>query len=170
VDGSVAGQRPAAHRVLPHYFSRAVHPLSAGLLVALAWPLWQRRAGSYASAARIIAEHPAGGAASVGGFTQATLRGVMSLVLEVISRPYYGHRRESSGIPALVAFAAVTAQGRFMALFTPHRTDLVGLAERGFALGTSRSGSPLHNEDAGPTSHVSLQAMLVHVRLAVSLL
>jgi hypothetical protein len=138
VDGSVAGQWPAAHRgPLPHYFSRAVHPLSAGLLVALAWPLWQRRAGSYASAARIIAEHLAGGAASVGGFAQATLRGVMSLVPKSVTAPVLRASPKIEWYPGARRVRRGYRSGALYGTCSMRRTKPTGgLAERGFALGT----------------------------------
>ena len=163
-----AGQAPWANPVLwtvvtlallltasgtpyPTYFSGAqfIHFLLGPAVVALAWPLWQRRGELRRRALAIGVAGLAGGAAAAGsavalgwalGLPADVLR---SLAPKAVTAPVaMGIAEQIGGIPALAAvFAVIT--GLVGALSAKYLFDALGvapLAVRGFALGTASHG------------------------------
>ena len=163
-----AGQAPWANPVLwtvvtlallltasgtpyPTYFSGAqfIHFLLGPAVVALAWPLWQRRGELRRRAFAIGVAGLAGGAAAGGsavalgwalGLPADVLR---SLAPQSVTAPVaMGIAEQIGGIPALAAvFAVIT--GLVGALSAKYLFDALGvapLAVRGFALGTASHG------------------------------
>ena len=163
-----AGQAPWANPVLwtvvtlallltasgtpyPTYFSGAqfIHFLLGPAVVALAWPLWQRRGELRRRALAIGVAGLAGGAAAAGsavalgwalGLPADVLR---SLAPKSVTAPVaMGIAEQIGGIPALAAvFAVIT--GLVGALSAKYLFDALGvapLAVRGFALGTASHG------------------------------
>ena len=163
-----AGQAPWANPVLwtvvtlallltasgtpyPTYFSGAqfIHFLLGPAVVALAWPLWQRRGELRRRALAIGVAGLAGGAAAGGsavalgwalGLPADVLR---SLAPKSVTAPVaMGIAEQIGGIPALAAvFAVIT--GLVGALSAKYLFDALGvapLAVRGFALGTASHG------------------------------
>jgi predicted murein hydrolase (TIGR00659 family) len=139
----------------PTYFSGAqfIHFLLGPAVVALAWPLWQRRAELRARWAPLLAVALAGGlTASGSAWLLGTAFGlpmdvVLSLVPKSVTAPVaMGIADKIGGIPALAAvFAVITGligaiAGKYLfdALRIP--TDAEGWAARGFALGTASHG------------------------------
>jgi predicted murein hydrolase (TIGR00659 family) len=139
----------------PTYFAGAqfIHFLLGPAVVALAWPLWQRRAELQRRWARLLVAALAGGAASAGsalllgwawGLPQDVL---LSLAPKSVTAPVaMGIADKIGGIAALAAvFAVLTGivgalLGKYLfdALRIP--TDAAGWAARGFALGTASHG------------------------------
>lgn len=135
----------------PTYFSGAqfIHFLLGPAVVALAWPLWQRRAELRARAAALLVAATAGGAAAalaaVGlgwalGLPDEVLR---SLAPKSVTAPVaMGIAQQLGGIPALAAAFAVLT-GLVGALSGKVLFDALGLhapAVQGFALGTAAHG------------------------------
>ena len=135
----------------PTYFSGAqfIHFLLGPAVVALAWPLWQRRGELRRRALAIGVAGLAGGAAAGGsavalgwalGLPADVLR---SLAPKSVTAPVaMGIAEQIGGIPALAAvFAVIT--GLVGALSAKYLFDALGvapLAVRGFALGTASHG------------------------------
>jgi predicted murein hydrolase (TIGR00659 family) len=139
----------------PSYFAGAqfIHFLLGPAVVALAWPLWQRRTELRQRWQRLLL------AALLGGFSASAsalllawavglpLEVMLSLVPKSVTAPVaMGIAEKIGGIPALAAvFAVITglvgalaAKYLFDALRIPTTPD--GWAARGFALGTSAHG------------------------------
>ncbi len=139
----------------PTYFSGAqfIHFLLGPAVVALGWPLWQRRSALRARGLRFVAAAVIGGAAAAGsavllawalGLPHEVL---LSLVPKSVTAPVaMGVAEKIGGIPALAAvFAVVT--GLVGALSGKYLFDAIGIATddngwvaRGFALGTAAHG------------------------------
>ena len=139
----------------PTYFAGAqfIHFLLGPAVVALAWPLWQRRAELRQRWLMLLLAALAGGAAASGS---ALAMGwafglpadvVLSLAPKSVTAPVaMGIADKIGGIPALAAvFAVVTGMvgvlsGKYLfdALKIP--TDSAGWMARGFALGTAAHG------------------------------
>src|SRR6476619_4858828 len=135
----------------PTYFAGAqfIHFLLGPAVVALAWPLWQRRGELRRRALAIGVAGLAGGAAAAGsavalgwalGLPADVLR---SLAPKSVTAPVaMGIAEQIGGIPALAAvFAVIT--GLVGALSAKYLFDALGvapLAVRGFALGTASHG------------------------------
>ena len=135
----------------PTYFAGAqfIHFLLGPAVVALAWPLWQRRAELRARAGAVLAAALAGGAAAAGaagglgwalGLPAPVLR---SLAPKSITAPVaMGIAEQLGGIPALAAaFAVVT--GLVGAISAKYLFDALRISQpevRGFALGTASHG------------------------------
>lgn len=139
----------------PAYFAGAqfIHFLLGPAVVALAWPLWLRRAELQQRWGRLLVAALAGGAASAGsalllgwawGLPQDVL---LSLAPKSVTAPVaMGIADKIGGIAALAAvFAVLTGivgalLGKYLfdALRIP--TDSAGWAARGFALGTVSHG------------------------------
>ena len=133
------------------YFSGAqfIHFLLGPAVVALAWPLWERRAELRRRAVALLAAASAGGAAAA---LSAVLLGyalglpdelLRSLAPKSVTAPVaMGIAERMSGIPALAAvFAVIT--GMIGALSAKYLFDWVRIhqpAVRGFALGTASHG------------------------------
>jgi predicted murein hydrolase (TIGR00659 family) len=133
------------------YFAGAqfVHVLLGPAVVALGWPLWQRRAEVRRRGSALISASLLGGAAAAGSavalawlldMPEDILR---SLAPKSVTAPVaMGIAERLGGIPALAAvFAVVT--GMVGALSAKYLFDVMGIrswAIRGFALGTASHG------------------------------
>ncbi len=135
----------------PVYFSGAqfIHFLLGPAVVALAWPLWQRRAQLRARAPALLAAALLGGATASG--SAVALGWALGLPLEVlaslapksVTAPVaMGIATQLGGIPALAAaFAVLTGlAGATTAKFLFDRAGVTRMAQRGFALGTAAHG------------------------------
>ena len=139
----------------PTYFAGAqfIHFLLGPAVVALAWPLWQRRAELRQRWARLLLAALVGGtAASFSALLLAWAFGLptevmLSLVPKSVTAPVaMGIAEKIGGIPALAAVFAVFT-GLVGALAGKYLFDALGLptteegwAARGFALGTAAHG------------------------------
>ena len=139
----------------PTYFAGAqfIHFLLGPAVVALAWPLWERRAELRARWGRFTLASVAGGAAAAGsavGLAWALglpLEVVLSLAPKSITAPVaMGVASQIGGVPALAAvFAALTGMvgalsARWLLDLLRVPSDAEGMAVRGFALGTASHG------------------------------
>jgi len=135
----------------PVYFSGAqfIHFLLGPAVVALAWPLWQRRAELRARAGALLLAALLGGAAASGsavviGWAVGLPRDVIaSLAPKSVTAPVaMGIAAQLGGIPALAAvFAVLTGLvGAVTAKFLFDATRVRRPAVRGFALGTASHG------------------------------
>jgi len=135
----------------PAYFAGAqfIHFLLGPAVVALAWPLWQRRGDLKRRAVALVVAGLAGGATAAGsavalgwaiGLPPDLLR---SLAPKSVTAPVaMGIAEQLGGIPALAAVFAVLT-GLVGALCAKYLFDALGIAEpavRGFALGTTSHG------------------------------
>jgi putative effector of murein hydrolase len=135
----------------PVYFSGAqfIHFLLGPAVVALAWPLWQRRAELRARAGALLVAALLGGAAAsasavaIGWAVGLPVEVLASLAPKSVTAPVaMGVAAQLGGIPALAAVFAVltgligalTARALFSAL------RVQALPVRGFALGTVSHG------------------------------
>ncbi len=135
----------------PTYFSGAqfIHFLLGPAVVALAWPLWQRRADLRRRAGALLAAALAGGAAA--GASAWAIGWALGLPAEVLASlapksttapVAMGIAAQIGGIPALAAVAAVltglvgAVSGKY--LFDALR--VIAPDVRGFALGTAAHG------------------------------
>jgi putative effector of murein hydrolase len=135
----------------PVYFSGAqfIHFLLGPAVVALAWPLWQRRAELRRRAGALLLAALAGGAAASGsavaiGWAVGLPREVIaSLAPKSVTAPVaMGIAQQLGGIPALGAvFAVLTGLvGAVTAKFLFDALRVRPLPVRGFALGTASHG------------------------------
>ncbi len=135
----------------PVYFSGAqfIHFLLGPAVVALAWPLWQRRAELRARAGALLVAALLGGAAAsasavaIGWAVGLPVEVLASLAPKSVTAPVaMGVAAQLGGIPALAAvFAVLTGLIGALtakALFTTLRVQ--ALPVRGFALGTVSHG------------------------------
>ncbi len=170
----------------PTYFSGAqfIHFLLGPAVVALAWPLWQRRAELRARAGAVLIAATLGGlaaaAAAVGlgwllGLPDAVLR---SLAPKSVTAPVaMGIAEQLGGIPALAAAFAVLT-GLAGAISAKYLFDLLRIAEpevRGFALGTAAHGIGAAralqvHPDAGAYAGLALGVQVVLAALLMPLL
>ena len=173
----------------PTYFAGAqfIHFLLGPAVVALAWPLWQRRGELRQRWGRLLAAALAGGTVASGS---AGLLGwalglpadvVLSLVPKSVTAPVaMGIAEKIGGIPALAAvFAVITGlvgalAGRYLfdALRVPK--DSQGWAARGFALGTAAHGIGAAralqvNSDAGAYAGLALGIQVILASLLIPL-
>lgn len=139
----------------PTYFAGAqfIHFLLGPAVVALAWPLWQRRAELRARWLPLLLAAVVGGAAAAGS---AWLLGlavglpeevVLSLTTKSVTAPVaMGVAEKIGGIPALAAvFAVLTGivgalSGKYLFDLLRIPTTPTGWMARGFALGTASHG------------------------------
>ena len=165
----------------PTYFAGAqfIHFLLGPAVVALAWPLWQRRAELRARFGRVLLAALLGGLAAGGS---AVLLGwavglphdvVMSLAPKSVTAPVaMGIAEKIGGIPALSAvFAVLTGlvgalSGKYLFDILRIATTPAGWSARGFALGTAAHGigaaRALHvNADAGAYAGLALGLQVV---------
>ena len=173
----------------PTYFSGAqfIHFLLGPAVVALAWPLWQRRGELRQRWGRLLAAALAGGAVASGS---AGLLGwalglpadvVLSLVPKSVTAPVaMGIAEKIGGIPALAAvFAVITGLVGALAgkyLFDGLRVpkDSQGWAARGFALGTAAHGIGAAralqvDSDAGAYAGLALGLQVILASLLIPL-
>lgn len=151
----IAGVLLATSVPYPTYFAGAqfIHFLLGPAVVALGWPLWQRRQALGARWGRILLAALLGGAAASGSAVGlAMLVGlptevVLSLAPKSVTAPVaMGIADKIGGIPALAAvFAVVTGlvgalSGKYLFGWLRIPTDANGWAARGFALGTAAHG------------------------------
>jgi predicted murein hydrolase (TIGR00659 family) len=170
----------------PTYFSGAqfIHFLLGPAVVALAWPLWQRRVELRERAVAVLAAALAGGAAAAGsavalgwalGLPGPVLR---SLAPKSVTAPVaMGIAEQLGGIPALAAVFAVLT-GLTGAICAKYLFDAlrVGAPEvRGFALGTAAHGIGAAralqvHPDAGAYAGLALGVQTVLAALLMPLL
>ncbi|MGJ7545551.1 LrgB family protein [Variovorax sp. LT1R16] len=173
----------------PSYFAGAqfIHFLLGPAVVALAWPLWQRRAELRARFGRVLLAALLGGMAASGsavalGWAVGLPHDVlMSLAPKSVTAPVaMGIAEKIGGIPALSAvFAVLTGlvgalSGKYLFDFLRIATTPAGWAARGFALGTTAHGigaaRALHvNADAGAYAGLALGLQVVLAALLMPL-
>jgi len=173
----------------PTYFSGAqfIHFLLGPAVVALGWPLWQRRAALRARWGRLLLAAVAGGAtASASAVALAWAFGlprevVLSLAPKSITAPVaMGIAQAIGGVPALSAvFAVLTGlvgalTGRYLFALLRIPTDADGWMARGFALGTASHGIGAAralqvNPDAGAYAGLALGLQVVLASLLMPL-
>ncbi len=174
----------------PTYFAGAqfIHFLLGPAVVALAWPLWQRRAELRRRWGRLLLAALAGGlAASGSALVLAWLFGLplevmLSLVPKSVTAPVaMGIAEKIGGIPALAAvFAVITGlvgalAGKYLFDALRISTTLNGWAARGFALGTAAHGIGAAralqvNADAGAYAALALGVQVVLASLLMPLI
>ncbi|NMM09612.1 MAG: LrgB family protein [Polaromonas sp.] len=165
----------------PSYFAGAqfIHFLLGPAVVALGWPLWQRRAELRQRWGRLLIAALAGGVTASGS---ALLMGwafglpsevTLSLVPKSVTAPVaMGIAEQIGGIPALAAvFAVMTGlvgalSGKYLFSALRIPTDSAGWAARGFALGTAAHGigaaRAMHvDADAGAYAGLALGLQVV---------
>ncbi len=139
----------------PTYFSGAqfIHFLLGPAVVALAWPLWQRRTELKARWAPLLLAALVGGAAAaasawaLGHAFGLPVELVQSLTTKSVTAPVaMGVAEKIGGIPALAAvFAVLTGlvgalSGKYLFDLLRVPTSPAGWMARGFALGTTSHG------------------------------
>ena len=185
----LAGGLLSTHVPYPTYFSGAqfIHFLLGPAVVALAWPLWQRRLELRQRWGRLLVAALAGGAvvsasaALLGWGLGLPADVVMSLVPKSVTAPVaMGIAEKIGGIPALAAvFAVLTGlvgalAGKYLFDAMHVKTDPLGWATRGFALGTAAHGLGAAralqvNEDAGAYAGLALGLQVVLASLLLPL-
>ncbi|MGJ7523151.1 LrgB family protein [Variovorax sp. LT1P1] len=173
----------------PTYFAGAqfIHFLLGPAVVALGWPLWQRRVELRARFGRVLLAALLGGAAAGGS---AVALGwavglphdvVMSLAPKSVTAPVaMGIAEKIGGIPALSAvFAVLTGligalSGKYLFDALRIRTTHAGWRARGFALGTAAHGIGAAralqvNADAGAYAGLALGLQVVLAALLLPL-
>lgn len=174
----------------PTYFSGAqfIHFLLGPAVVALAWPLWERRIALRQHWRALLAAATLGGVAASGS---ALLLGwlaglphdvVLSLAPKSVTAPVaMGIADKIGGIPALAAvFAVVTGMvgalsGKALFGMLKIPTDAPGWMARGYALGTAAHGigaarAMQVNADAGAFAGLALGVQVVLASLLIPLL
>lgn len=174
----------------PSYFSGAqfIHFLLGPAVVALAWPLWERRAALRRHWRALLAAAVVGGVAASGS---ALLLGwlaglphevVLSLAPKSVTAPVaMGIADKIGGIPALAAvFAVVTGMvgalsGKALFDLLKIPTDGHGWMARGFSLGTAAHGIGAAralqvNSDAGAFAGLALGLQVVLASLLLPML
>ena len=174
----------------PTYFAGAqfIHFLLGPAVVALAWPLWQRRLELRQRWGRLLLAALAGGLAASGSAwllawgVGLPMDVTMSLVPKSVTAPVaMGIAEKIGGIPALAAvFAVITGLVGALAgkyLFDGLRipTTPEGWAARGFALGTTAHGIGAAralqvNADAGAYAALALGLQVVLASLLLPFL
>jgi predicted murein hydrolase (TIGR00659 family) len=173
----------------PTYFSGAqfIHFLLGPAVVALAWPLWERRAAlRHHWRALLLAALLGGTVASGSAVLLAWLLGLphevlLSLAPKSVTAPVaMGIADKIGGIPALAAvFAVVTGMvgalsGRSLFGWLGIKTDETGWMARGFAMGTAAHGIGAAralqvNADAGAYAGLALGVQVLLASLLMPL-
>ncbi len=173
----------------PTYFSGAqfIHFLLGPAVVALAWPLWQRRAELQKRWGRLLVAALLGGAAASGSAVALALAVglpmdvVLSMAPKLVTAPVaMGVAEKLGGIPALAAVFAVltglvgalSAKYLFALMRVPATVE--GWTVRGFALGTAAHGIGAAralqvNADAGAYAGLALGIQVVTASLLLPL-
>jgi predicted murein hydrolase (TIGR00659 family) len=174
----------------PTYFAGAqfIHFLLGPAVVALAWPLWERRVELRQRWGGILLAALAGGAAAsasavaLGWAFGLPLEVVLSLAPKSVTAPVaMGIADKIGGIPALAAvFAVVTGMvgalsGKYLFGLLGLPTDAPGWRARGFALGTAAHGIGAAralqvNADAGAYAGLALGLQVLLASLLMPLL
>ena len=135
----------------PSYFSGAqfIHFLLGPAVVALGWPMWQRRAELRRRVGALLLAALAGGSAAalsavaIGWMMGLPPELLRSLAPKSVTAPVaMGIAEQIGGIPALAAVLAVLT-GLIGAMAGKYLFDLIGIDRieaRGFALGTASHG------------------------------
>jgi predicted murein hydrolase (TIGR00659 family) len=174
----------------PTYFAGAqfIHFLLGPAVVALGWPLWQRRAdlrrrwGSLLLAALAGGVAASGSALALGWALGLPPEVLLSLAPKSVTAPVaMGISETLGGIPALAAvfsvmtglIGAISGKYLFDALRIP--TDTAGWTARGFALGTASHGIGAAralqvHADAGAYAGLALGLQVVLASLLLPLL
>lgn len=165
----------------PTYFSGAqfVHFLLGPAVVALGYPLWQRRAEIVRRGGRFVLASLAGCVASVvtvlllAWLLDMPRDVIFSLVPKSVTAPVaMGIAQEIGGIPSLAAvFAVLTglvgaATGRYLFDALRIQRDTEGWMARGYAIGTASHGlgaghAMLVNADAGAYAGLALSVQII---------
>ena len=173
----------------PTYFSGAqfIHFLLGPAVVALAWPLWQRRVALRAHWGRFVLASLLGGTAAAGSavlFAWALdlpTEIILSLAPKSVTAPVaMGVAEKIGGIPALAAvFAVITGlvgalSGKYLFNWVGIGIDGPGWMARGFALGTAAHGIGAAralqvNADAGAWAALALGIQVVLASLLIPL-
>ena len=165
----------------PTYFSGAqfIHFLLGPAVVALAWPLWQRRAElrerafAVTVAALVGVLAAAGSAVAIGWSLDLPPELLRSLAPKSVTAPVaMGLAEQLGGIPALAAVFAVLT-GLVGALSGKYLFDALGIAAhpvRGFAIGTAAHGigaarAMQEHPDAGAYAGLALGLQVVAASL-----
>jgi predicted murein hydrolase (TIGR00659 family) len=186
----IAGVLLATGVPYPTYFAGAqfIHFLLGPAVVALGWPLWQRRAALRKRWGPLLISSLVGGAAASGSALALAWAldlphdVVLSLAPKSVTAPVaMGIAEKIGGIPALAAvFAVLTGlvgalSGRYLfnAMHLPFTT--AGWTARGFALGTAAHGigaarAMAVNADAGAYAGLALGLQVVVSSLLMPLL
>ena len=169
----------------PTYFSGAqfIHFLLGPAVVALGWPLWQRRAQLRRRGPALLAAALAGGgtaaasAVAIGWALGLPADLLRTLVPKSVTAPVaMGIAEQIGGIPALAAmFALITGLvGALTAKYLFDALDIRSPEVRGFALGTTSHGigaarAMQVNADAGAYAGMALglQALLAALLMPV---
>lgn len=187
---TIAGVLLATGIPYPTYFSGAqfIHFLLGPAVVALAWPLWQRREELRRRWAPLLLASLIGGAASAGsalalGWAFGLPADVLlSLASKSVTAPVaMGIAEKIGGIPALAAvFAVLTGivgalSGKYLFDLLRISTMPAGWMARGFALGTTSHGLGAAralqvNADAGAYAGLALGLQVVLASLLIPLL
>lgn len=152
---TIAGALLLTGTAYPTYFAGAqfIHFLLGPAVVALGWPLWQRRAELRRYGLPLCVAALAGGASAalsawlLGRWLGLPHEVLMSLVPKSVTAPVaMGLAEKIGGIPALAAvFAVLTGMvgalsGKYLFQWLGIATSAAGWRTRGFALGTAAHG------------------------------
>ncbi len=187
---TIAGGLLATGVSYPTYFAGAqfIHFLLGPAVVALAWPLWERRVELSNRWRVLLLAALAGGTASavsavaIGWALGLPWDVVMSLAPKSVTAPVaMGIAEKIGGIPALAAvFAVVTGMvgalsGKYLFQMLKITVDSPGWMARGFALGTAAHGIGAAralqvNADAGAYAGLALGLQVVLASLLMPMI
>ena len=177
----------ATHTAYPTYFAGAqfIHVLLGPAVVAMGWPLWQRRAEVRRRGGTLLLAALVGGAvaslsAVLGGrLFHMPAEVVLSLAPKSVTAPVaMGIAERIGGVPALSAvFAVLTGMvGAISAKYLFNLLKIDSWAMRGFALGTTSHGIGAAralqvHPDAGAYAGIALglQVLLTSVLMPLAL-
>jgi predicted murein hydrolase (TIGR00659 family) len=185
----LAGSLLALNVKYPVYFAGAqfIHVLLGPAVVALAWPLWQRKDALVRQyRGLLLAAVLGGGAAVVSAYLLGKALGlphalVLSLVPKSVTAPVaMGVAQQIGGIPALAAvFAVLTGMvgaisGKYIFNWVGIGRDAPGWIQRGFAYGTASHGigaarAMQVNADAGAYAGLALAIQVLLASLLIPL-